>query len=49
MSPWRVRCKECGNVWVLNVSYDLDEFTQLYHYCRVCGKNTYHEILEYSE
>ncbi|MEM4487076.1 MAG: hypothetical protein QW116_07610, partial [Zestosphaera sp.] len=49
LSPWKLKCRECDTEWILNVSHDLSEFNQLYHYCRVCGKNTYHDILELVE
>ncbi|MEM0037669.1 MAG: hypothetical protein QW772_01910 [Zestosphaera sp.] len=49
LSPWKLKCRECNTEWILNVSHDLSEFNQLYHYCRVCGKNTYHDILELVE
>ncbi len=45
MTAWKLRCSVCGTVWILKVSYDISDFKRLYHYCRKCGKNTYHEIL----
>lgn len=50
MGYWVLRCKECGREWKLLVSFPLSrEFKRLYHYCSYCGKNTFHEILEYRE
>ncbi len=40
-----VKCRECGNERVLKVSYYLGDFKHLYHWCPICKKNTYHEIL----
>ncbi|MEZ0394625.1 MAG: hypothetical protein ABWK00_06255 [Desulfurococcaceae archaeon] len=32
------------------MSFPLDkEYKRLYHYCKVCGENTFHEILGYVE
>ena len=44
--PWKIKCKECGNVTILYVSYNIKDFKQIYIYCKHCGKNTFHEILE---
>lgn len=45
MTTWKLRCFECGSVWGLRVSYDLADMPRIYHYCRRCGKNTFHHIL----
>jgi len=45
MTKWVLRCKECGTLWELHVSYNLSEFSQFYHYCNICGRNTFHEVL----
>jgi len=45
MSRYLLRCRECGTVWELRVSYSLKDFQQLYHYCSVCGKNTFHDLV----
>ncbi|MCS7107371.1 MAG: hypothetical protein NZ902_04635 [Acidilobaceae archaeon] len=45
MTKWRLKCEECSREWELEVSFDLSEFSRLYHYCRFCRKNTYHAIL----
>lgn len=44
---WRIKCQECGEEKELRVGYDIRDFKQLYLYCRKCGKNTFHIILEY--
>jgi ribosomal protein L44E len=49
MAKWRLRCTECGTEWILEVSFNLKEFGKLYHYCRTCGKNTFHEVLGIEE
>ena len=48
MTRWLLRCTECGNTWLLEVSFDLTKLSQrrLYHYCPYCKRNTFHEILE---
>ncbi|MEM4717811.1 MAG: hypothetical protein QXE81_03515 [Desulfurococcaceae archaeon] len=50
MGHWILRCRECNREWRILVSFPLKkEFKQLYHYCENCGKNTFHDILEYKE
>ncbi|MEM1627953.1 MAG: hypothetical protein QXP02_00075 [Desulfurococcaceae archaeon] len=50
MGYWKLRCKNCNNEWKLLVSFPLKrEFKRLYHYCVYCGKNTFHEIIEFVE
>ncbi len=44
MTGWSLRCVECGSRWVLKVSYDLGKMGRIYHYCRKCGANTFHEV-----
>jgi len=44
---WRIKCQECGEEKELRVGYDIRDFKQLYLYCKKCGKNTFHIILEY--
>jgi len=48
LTKWRLRCTNCGTEWFLEVSFDLTKLKnkRLYHYCRVCRRNTFHEILE---
>ncbi|KSW11894.1 hypothetical protein CF15_03595 [Pyrodictium occultum] len=48
MTKWLLRCTTCGNTWELEVSFDLTKLSsgKLYHYCRYCKRNTFHEILE---
>jgi len=45
LSKYVLRCEECGTLWRPKVSYSLSDFQKLYHYCNVCKKNTFHEIL----
>lgn len=45
MTKWKLRCTECGNVWVLDVSFPLDKMGKIYHYCPFCKKNTFHEVI----
>ncbi len=47
MTRWLLRCTKCGNTWELEVSFDLLKLKdrRLYHYCKYCGENTFHEIL----
>lgn len=48
MPHWVVKCKNCGSEWKLEVSFPLDrEFKRLYHFCPVCRKNSFHEIVKY--
>ena len=42
---WVLRCRSCGRVWVLEVSFDIGGMKQLYHYCPYCKRNTFHDIL----
>ena len=50
MGYWVLKCRECNKEWKLLVSFPLKrEFKQLYHYCENCGKNTFHDIVEYYE
>jgi len=42
---WVLRCRECGTVWLLEVSFDISDMKQLYHYCKYCKRNTFHDIL----
>ena len=46
---WIVRCRECGKVWLLEVSFDISDLDKLYHYCQYCRKNTFHDILGRAE
>jgi len=46
---WIVRCRECGRVWLLEVSFDISDLDKLYHYCSYCRKNTFHDILGRAE
>jgi len=43
---WRLRCRSCGKEWIFEASYRISDFESLYHYCRYCKKNTFHEIIE---
>ncbi len=45
MARWVLKCLECGEEWLLEVSYDISEMDRIYHYCSKCGKNTFHKIL----
>ncbi len=45
VTSWYLRCKRCGNTWLFLGSYDLTRFESLYHYCRVCQRNTFHEVV----
>jgi hypothetical protein len=49
MRGWVVKCVTCGTRWVLEVSFDLRDSKLIYHYCKVCRKNTFHEILGRAE
>lgn len=50
MGYWVLKCRECKKEWKLLVSFPLNrEFSKLYHYCPHCGKNTFHDIIEYKE
>jgi len=42
---WVLKCKRCGNIWVLEVSYKINKFKDIYHYCKYCKRNTFHEVL----
>jgi len=44
-----MRCRECGRVWLLEVSFDISDLDKLYHYCQYCRKNTFHDILGRAE
>ena len=44
MTIWVLRCKECGNTRRLDLGFNLFEFQQLYLYCPVCKRNTFHSI-----
>lgn len=46
VTKWRLRCHECETVWELAVSFNLLEMKRIYHYCRTCGRNTFHDVLE---
>lgn len=46
MPGWRLRCKSCGKVWIFEASYRISDFEALYHFCRSCRKNAFHEIIE---
>uniref|UniRef100_A0A7J2U1L2 Uncharacterized protein n=1 Tax=Ignisphaera aggregans TaxID=334771 RepID=A0A7J2U1L2_9CREN len=46
---WLIRCTNCGTKWVLEVSFDLKDSKLIYHYCKVCRKNTFHEVLGRAE
>jgi len=48
LTKWRLRCTSCGTEWFLEVSFDLFKLSErrLYHYCPVCRRNTFHEVLE---
>ncbi len=32
-------------MWILPVSFKLDEIGKIYHYCPYCKKNTFHIVL----
>jgi len=46
VTKWKLKCHECGVEWYLTVSFNLQEMGRIYHYCRKCGKNTFHDVLE---
>ncbi len=46
---WLLRCRECGTIWVLEVSFDISDMDKVYHYCPRCKKNTFHDVLGRSE
>jgi hypothetical protein len=46
---WIVRCTVCGTKWILEVSFDLRDVKQIYHYCRICKRNTFHEVIGRAE
>ncbi|RLG78246.1 MAG: hypothetical protein DRO14_01240 [Thermoprotei archaeon] len=45
MTVWKLRCTICKTEWILKVSYNISDFKRIYHYCKVCKRNTYHEII----
>ncbi len=45
MTSWKLRCTKCGTEWILRVSYDISDLDRIYHYCKKCKKNTFHEVL----
>ncbi|MDK6028436.1 hypothetical protein QPL79_03560 [Ignisphaera sp. 4213-co] len=46
---WLLRCISCGTKWVLEVSFDIRDVKSIYHYCKKCRKNTFHEVLGRAE
>jgi len=46
MTGWKLRCEDCGGVWVLEVSFDLYSMGRLYHYCPYCRRNRMHQVIE---
>ncbi|MEL9939402.1 MAG: hypothetical protein QW348_07805 [Ignisphaera sp.] len=42
---WLLKCTVCGMKWVLEVSFDIRDVKSIYHYCKTCKKNTFHEVL----
>ncbi len=46
---WIVRCRECGTVWILEVSFDISDMDKIYHYCPRCKKNTFHDVIGRSD
>ncbi len=42
---WILRCRECGTIWILEVSFDISDMDKVYHYCPKCKKNTFHDVL----
>ncbi|MEM1542650.1 MAG: hypothetical protein QW101_07885 [Ignisphaera sp.] len=46
---WIMRCTICGTTWILEVSFDIRDTKRLYHFCRKCRSNTFHEVLERKE
>ncbi len=49
MTNWLLKCNECGTEWVLKVSFNLEEMGKIYHYCKKCGKNTFHTVIKKTE
>ncbi len=45
MTKWLLKCEKCGNEWMLDVSFDLEKIGRIYHYCKICRKNTFHKVL----
>ncbi len=45
LGGWVVRCSVCGIERLLKLSYHIGDFKQLYHWCPVCRRNTYHDIV----
>ncbi|MFP3268057.1 MAG: hypothetical protein RXO29_00450 [Desulfurococcales archaeon] len=46
MTKWLLKCHECGTEWYLEVSFNIAEMGKIYHYCKVCKKNTFHDVLK---
>ncbi len=46
---WILRCRECGTVWLLEVSFDISDMGTIYHYCPFCKRNTFHDIVGRAE
>jgi ribosomal protein L44E len=46
VTKWKLRCHECDTEWMLAVSFNLMEMKKIYHYCRICRKNAFHDVLE---
>ena len=45
VTVWLLKCEECGSEWELEVSFNLKDVPRLYHYCKVCRRNTFHKVL----
>lgn len=46
MKGWRLKCTQCGQEWLLPVSFRLADMGKIYHYCPKCAENTFHQVLE---
>ncbi|UXD21591.1 hypothetical protein IPA_05700 [Ignicoccus pacificus DSM 13166] len=49
MTSWYLKCERCGQMWLFLGSYDLESIGRIYHYCRVCGRNTFHTVVKKAE
>ncbi|NPA85769.1 MAG: hypothetical protein GXO07_07220 [Crenarchaeota archaeon] len=48
MTSWYLKCEKCGQMWLFLGSYDLESVGngRIYHYCRICGRNTFHTVVK---
>ncbi len=48
-TKWILECKECGSKKELEVGFNLYDMGEVYVFCPICRKNTFHKVLGHED